>query len=142
MRPLFLCPVCLRRWCVVAIAKRLHGCHLVRRCVGLDPSHILLDGDSTLPNRKGLSSRPLSQFTEACVCIIRGTCLLWLNGWMDEDATWYGGRPRLRRHRVRWGPSSPAERGTPPPPFGPCLLWLNGWVDQNTTGYGGRPRPS
>jgi len=84
------CPVCLRRWCVVAIAKRLHGCHLVRRCVGLDPGHILLDGDSTLPHRKGLSSRPLSQFTEACVCIIRGTCLLWQNGWMNEDATWYG----------------------------------------------------
>ena len=30
---------------------------------------------------------------------------------MHQDATWYGGRPQLRRHFVRWGPNS----GTPPP---------------------------
>jgi len=23
-----------------------------------------------------------------------GSCLLWPNGWMDEDATWYRSRPR------------------------------------------------
>ena len=32
---------------------------------------------------------------------------LWSNGCMDQDATWYGGRPRFTRHCVRWGPSSP-----------------------------------
>ena len=37
-------------------------------------------------------------------------CLLWLNGWMDEDATWYRSRPRSRPHCVRRGPSSP-QRG-------------------------------
>ena len=42
------------------------------------------------------------------------TGLLWPNGWMDQDATWYGGRPRPRPHCVRWGPSSP-ERGTAAP---------------------------
>jgi len=36
-----------------------------------------------------------------------GPCLLWPNGWMDEDAIWYGGRPRPRPHCVRWEPSSP-----------------------------------
>ena len=42
------------------------------------------------------------------------------NGWMDQDATWYRGRPRPRPHCVRWGPSSPApERGTATPTFGP-----------------------
>jgi len=25
---------------------------------------------------------------------IFGPCLLWPNGWMDEDAAWYGSRPR------------------------------------------------
>jgi len=55
--------------------------------------------------------------------IIRGPCLLWPNGWMDHDSTWYGGRPRPRRHCVRWGPSCP-QRGTAPI-FGPCLLWPN-----------------
>jgi len=28
------------------------------------------------------------------------------NGCMDQDATWYRGRPWPRRHCVRWGPSS------------------------------------
>jgi len=37
-------------------------------------------------------------------------------GWMDEDATWYRDRPWPRRHCVRWGPSSPTERGTAAPP--------------------------
>ena len=43
-----------------------------------------------------------------------GPCLLWPNGWMDQDATWYGGRRRSRRHYVRWGHSSP-KKGTQPP---------------------------
>jgi len=35
----------------------------------------------------------------------------------SHDATWYGGRPRPRRHCVRWGPSSPPhgkEHSAPP----------------------------
>jgi len=52
--------------------------------------------------------------------------VLWPNGWIDQDATWYGGRPRPRRHCVRWGHSSPVERAQQPPLFGPCLLCLNG----------------
>jgi len=24
---------------------------------------------------------------------IFGPCVLWPNGWLDQDATWYGGRP-------------------------------------------------
>ena len=42
---------------------------------------------------------------------IFGPCLLWPNGWMDEDAAWYGSRPRPRAHFTRRGPSS-RERGT------------------------------
>jgi len=46
--------------------------------------------------------------------------VLWPNGWMDQDATWYGGRPWPRWHCVRWGPSYPAmERGTAAPTFRP-----------------------
>ena len=45
----------------------------------------------------------------------------WPNGWMDQDATWYGGRSRPRRHGVRWRPSFPNEKGhsTPRPTFRP-----------------------
>jgi len=57
---------------------------------------------------------------------------------MDQDATWYGGRPWPRPHCVRWRPSSFQQ---PPPLFSPCELWPNGCMDQDSTWYGGRPRP-
>jgi len=74
---------------------------------------------------------------------IFGPCLLCPNGWMGQDATWYEGRPRPRPHFVRWGPSSPPQKGGTPLSliFGPCLLWPNGWMDQDATWYEGRPRP-
>ena len=62
--------------------------------IGLGPGHIALDGDPA--PQKGAQQPP-----------IFGPCLLWPNGWMDQDATLYAGRLQLRRHCVRWGPSSP-----------------------------------
>jgi len=58
--------------------------------------------------------------------------LMWLNGWVDQDATWY---------EVGLGPGyivlddepapPPQKRGTQqPPPFGRCLLWPNGRPSQ------------
>ena len=53
--------------------------------------------------------------------------VLWPNGWMDQDATWYGGRPWPRPHYVRWRYSFHHEKGhSSPPLFSPCLLWPNG----------------
>jgi len=46
-----------------------------------------------------------------------GPFLLWRNGWMHQDATWYGGRPQPRRLCVRWGPSPPPQKGVKPPNF-------------------------
>jgi len=45
---------------------------------------------------------------------IFGPRLLWPNGCVDHDATWYGGGPRPTRHCVRWGPSSPPLKGNSP----------------------------
>jgi len=53
--------------------------------VGLGPGDIVLDGDLVPP--KGAQPPPI-------FC----ACLLWPNGWMDQDATWYGSRPRPRPH--------------------------------------------
>ena len=39
------------------------------------------------------------------------------NGWMDQDETWHGGRPRARPHCVRWGPSSLQKWHSPTPQF-------------------------
>ena len=48
---------------------------------------------------------------------IFGQFLLSPNGWMHQDATWYGGRPQLRRLCVRWGPSFPSHKGAQSPQF-------------------------
>jgi len=68
--------------------------------------------------------------------------LLWPNGWMHQDGTWYGGRPQPRRRCVRWGPNPLPKKGWSHPNFGPRLLWPNGCIDQAVTWYGGRPRPT
>jgi len=49
--------------------------------VGLSPGDFVLDEPSPLP-KKGAEPP------------IFGPYLLWPNGCMDQDATWYGGRPR------------------------------------------------
>jgi len=64
--------------------------------------------------------------------------MLWPNGWMDQDATWYEGRPRPWPHWVRWGPSST------PPVYGPCPLWALCYMrtqlpPQKKTGEGTAP---
>ena len=55
----------------------------------------------------------------SCVSSLWRWCM-WPSGSMDQDATWHGGRPRLRPHCVRWGPG-PHEKGhsCPHPLFGP-----------------------
>jgi len=75
--------------------------------VSLGPCDIVLDG-TQLP-QKGTQSLPP----------IFGTFLLWPNGRMDQDATWYGGRPLPRPHCVRWGLSSipPRKQGHSSPHF-------------------------
>jgi len=48
-----------------------------------------------------------------------GPCLLWPNGWMNQDATWYDARHRLGQHciRPRCGPSSTPTEHSPLPQF-------------------------
>jgi len=70
--------------------------------LGLDPNDIVLDGDPAPLPKKGVEPP------------IFGPCLICPNGWMDQGATWYGGRPRPKRHCVRWGPSSPFQKGSTP----------------------------
>jgi len=59
--------------------------------VGLGPVHIVycVEWGHSFPPPNG--EEP---------CQIFGPSLLWPNGWMHEDVTWYGGRPRLTRHCV------------------------------------------
>jgi len=70
--------------------------------VGLSPSDFVLDEDPAPIPKGGGAPAP-----------IFGPFLLWPNGWMHQDTTWYAGRPRPRRLCVRWEPSYPQRKGTP-----------------------------
>jgi len=73
--------------------------------VVLGPSDFVFDGDPTTPEKRAHAPHP-----------IFGPCLLWPNGWMDEDTTWYGSRPRPRPHCVRPVPAV-CKRSTAAPLF-------------------------
>jgi len=69
--------------------------------VGLGPIDFVLHGDPAPHSKRGQSPSP-----------IFGPFLLWPNGWMHQDATWYGGRPQPRQLCVRWDSSLlPQKRG-------------------------------
>jgi len=72
--------------------------------VGLGPGDFVLDGDPAIPSPK--TGADPQNF---------GPCLLWPNGWMDQDCTWHGGRPQHRRLCVRLRPS-------PLPSFRPIAI--------------------
>jgi len=76
--------------------------------VGLGPGHIVLGGDPAPPPQKGVRAPQ-----------IFGPCLLWPNGWKDQDGTRHGVRPHPRGLCVRWGPSPPHQKGGGAPNFRP-----------------------
>jgi len=103
---------------------------------------------------------------QTAVCPVYDVGVLWPNGWMDhgsplqkghspqfsahiccgqkagciKDSTWYGGRPRPRRHCVRWGPCPPPKKRGTSPPILAHILSANGCMDQDATWWGDRPR--
>jgi len=82
--------------------------------VGLVSGDFVLNGDPHSPSTKGRGATPQ----------IFGPCLLWPNGCMYQDGTWYGGRPQLRRLCVRWGHRSlsPKRGWSPLPNFRPISV--------------------
>jgi len=73
----------------------------------------------------------LSYFGPFSVLSVCDVGLLWPNGWMDQDATWYGGRGLGPGHIVTWrvgvGDGVPLihirKGAQQPPTFRPTLLW-------------------
>jgi len=105
------CPVCLSV-CPVCLSVTLVYCGQtvgwikmkLGKQIGLGHGHIVLDGDPARPPQKG-GGVPSPIF---------GPCPLWPNGWMNQDDTWHGGGSWPRPHCVRWGPSSPSQKGQSP----------------------------
>ena len=79
------------------LSKRLDGSRRHLSCLG--PGHIVLDGDPASLVQKGTEPPIFGRF------------LLWPNGGMQQDATWFGGRPQAGRLCVRWGPSPIPKKG-------------------------------
>jgi len=67
--------------------------------VGLDPGDFVLVANPVPLPKKG---------AEPPIC---GTCLLWPNGWMDQDATWHGGGPRSSHIVLDGDPAPLPKRG-------------------------------
>ena len=77
--------------------------------VGLGQGHIVLDGDPAPPTERGT---PTPSFAIYGRRIIRGSSLLSLKGWMDQNATWYGGIGLGPGDIVLCGDPAPPRKGT------------------------------
>ena len=85
--------------------------------VGPGPGHIVLDGNPA-PHGNGTSAPQPPNTVRGLRTHTRSVCnvgVLWPNGSIDQDATWYrgilgSGSP----HCVRWGPSTTSPKGHSP----------------------------
>jgi len=72
--------------------------------VRLGTGHTVLDGDAA-PTRKGAQQPPPTVAIYGRTPNLRPykprPTSLVINSWMNQDATWYGGRPWLRQYCVR-----------------------------------------
>jgi len=80
--------------------------------VGLGLRDIVFDVDPAALRKKGTTVRPMLWDRCLSVCPVCNVDVLWPNSWMDQDETLHGGRPRPWPHCVRWGLSSPSEKGS------------------------------
>jgi len=79
---------------------------------GRGSDHIVLDGDLAPLFKKWAEPLPIFR-----------PFLLWPNGWIHQDVTWYAARPQPRRFCVRWGPSQRPKKGAEPlPNFWPISI--------------------
>jgi len=77
--------------------------------------------------RRPLQVTVRSMLLDRCLSVCN-VGVLWPNGWMDQDATSYGGRRRPRRRFIRWEPSSfCAKKGIAVP----LTFRLVGWLEFN-----------
>ena len=111
--PQFSAHICggrMAAWIIMSLGMEL----------GLSPGDFVLDGDPA-PTPKG--GRTYST--------IFGPFLLWPNGWMHQDVTWYRCRPKPRGLCVRWRPSPPPQKeGRATPKFSAhvCSGQKAGWI--------------
>ena len=102
---------------ISVVAKRLDGSRCTWHGGGLwSRPHCARWGHTSLPKKR--IEPP-----------IFGPFLLWPNGWMHQDATWYEGRPQPRRLCVRFDPALSPKNGRSPQSlahvyYGQMAAWI------------------
>jgi len=106
------------------VAKRPDGlrCHLVRRWASAQATLCSM-GTQLLPEKRHTNRNP-----------IFGPCLLWRNGWIDQDMP-LGTEVNAGPGKVVLDGVAAPLKGAQPQLFGSCLLWPDGWMDEDTTWY-------
>ena len=79
--------------------------------VGLGPGHIVLDGEYPGPPPQRGAAPQFSAHT------CSGQMARWL-----KMPLGYEGKPQPKRHCIRWGPSSPPQKGDRDPNFRPVSI--------------------
>ena len=72
--------------------------------LNLSPGDVVLDGVAAPRPLKGAQPPVFGPF------------VLWPNGWIDEDAIWYGSRSQPRPHLLDGNPAPPPTKGAQQPP--------------------------
>ena len=80
--------------------------------VGLGPGHIVLDGTQVPLPQRGTAPP------------IFGPYLSQPNGCMNQDATWYGARPRPGDFVLDGDPAPPPQKGLETPKFSAHVYWV------------------
>jgi len=73
----------------------------------------------------------LSDCCPDCLSSVCNVGVLWPDGWIDQDETRHGGKPRSWPYCTRWGSSYPSPKGAQLSIFSPWLLWLNSRPSQS-----------
>jgi len=129
---LFVCPLCPVLSVTLVYCDQTVGRIQMKLgvWVGLDPGHIVSDGDPASPPRKGGTA---PQFSAHVYCAQTA-------GWIKMPLGMEVGLCPM--YIVLDGDPAPLpQKGHNPQIFSPCLLWPNVWMDQDTTWYDGRPWP-
>jgi len=79
--------------------------------VGLRPGDFVFNVDPAPSQKGGGAPSP-----------IFGPCLLWPNGWMDQDGTWHGGGPWSRHVVLDGEPARLPKKGGRAPNFRPIFI--------------------
>jgi len=115
-RSYLLCRWMWRKWNPTLVTKKLLLLYHLLQTFILCTLFIFMHTLHSVFGRPFVKRFALCYQTVVCLsCSVCDVGVLWPNGWMDQDKTWHARRPRPWPDCVRWGRSSPPQKGAEPP---------------------------